>query len=94
VGVRRWGVEEGAVKRQSIDEGTDLSGRIKSLEQFTGSLVVRSTDSDAEVIPIHEALEAQVPVPRRSRIYLRGGGGQGGFAELTVTAPRPRPAAE
>jgi hypothetical protein len=76
-------------------QGIDLTGRIKSLEQFTGSLVARPASEsdgghDADVIPIHDAPRSRVPSPRRSRVFLRGGGGQGFFAELTVTAPRPR----
>ena len=79
------------MKRQSIEPVSDLSGRIKSLEQFTGSLVARQQAPEVEAIPIHDAPESRVPAPRRSRIFLRGGGGQSVFAELTVTAPLPRP---
>ncbi|GAA1913863.1 hypothetical protein [Nocardioides hwasunensis] len=77
------------MKREHDHEVLDLTGRIQSLDQFTGSLFVRA-QPDADVIPIHEAPAALVPVPRRSRVYLRGGEGKGFFAELTVTAPRPR----
>jgi hypothetical protein len=80
------------MKRQSIDEVADLSGRIKSLEQFSGSLVTRQPHPES--VPVLEVLESPVPAPRRSRIFLRGSGGQGGFADLTVTAPRPRAATE
>lgn len=80
-------------------QGIDLTGRIKSLEQFTGSLVARQPAErgegpDADVIPIHEAPRSRGPAPRRSRIFLRNGGGHGSFADLTVTAPLPRPATD
>lgn len=70
------------------DQGIDLSGRIKSLEQFTGTLVARETDAGHEQIPINEAPAARMPRPRRSRVFLRSGGGHGAFADLTLTAPR------
>jgi hypothetical protein len=87
------------MKHDRDTQGIDLTGRIKSLEQFTGSLVPRpdpvgDEGHDADVIPIHEAPRSRVPAPRRSRVFLRSGGGQGFFAELTVTAPPPRPAAD
>ena len=83
------------MKHDRNAQGIDLTGRIKSLEQFTGALVARpgpeTTDGpDADVIPIHEAPRSRVPAPRRSRILLRSGGGPGSFAELTLTAPLPR----
>jgi hypothetical protein len=81
------------MKHDSGAQGFDLTGRIKSLEQFTGSLVAGpATDAgeDADVIPIRP----RVPAPRRTRIFLRGADGLGAFADLTVTAPRPRPAAD
>ena len=48
------------MKHDRNAQGIDLTGRIKSLEQFTGALVARpgpeTTDGpDADVIPIHEA---------------------------------------
>lgn len=78
------------------NQGGDLAGRIKSLEQFTGSLATRPQTDVAEhdSIPIFDAPLALVPRPRRSRIFLRNGAGHGVFAELTVTAPRPRPATD
>ena len=87
------------MKHDRDAQGIDLTGRIKSLEQFTGSLVARSdagtTDGPgADVIPIHEAPRSRVPAPRRSRVFLRGGGGRGSFAEFTVTAPLPRRAVD
>jgi len=80
-------------------QGIDLTGRIESLEQFTGSLVARpgpgTTDGpDADVIPIHPAPRSRVPAPRRSRVFLRSGGGHGSFADLTLTAPLPRRAVD
>lgn len=81
------------MKHDRDTQGIDLTGRIKSLEQFTGSLVARPASDDgrdADVIPIHEAPRSRVPSPRRSRVFLRSGGGQGFFAELTVTTPLPR----
>jgi hypothetical protein len=75
------------------NQGSDLTGRIKSLEQFTGSLVTRppADVAEHESIPIFDAPIALVPRPRRSRVFLRSGSGHGVFADLTVTAPRPRP---
>lgn len=83
------------MKHDRDTQGIDLTGRIKSLEQFTGSLVARPASEadeghDADVIPIHDAPRSRVPSPRRSRVFLRNGGGHGFFADLTVTAPRPR----
>ena len=87
------------MKHDRDTQGIDLTGRIKSLEQFTGSLVARPTlgtadGPDADVIPIHEAPHSRVPAPRRSRVFLRSGGGHGSFADLTVTAPLTRPAVD
>lgn len=48
--------------------------------------------ADADVIPIHPVAALRVPAPRRSRVFLRHGGGHGVFAEVTLTAPRPLPA--
>ncbi|MCP3420694.1 hypothetical protein [Nocardioides pinisoli] len=83
------------MKHDRDTQGIDLTGRIKSLEQFTGSLVARpaaedGAGPDADVIPIHEVPRSRVPAPRRSRVFLRNGSGHGFFADLTVTAPRPR----
>jgi hypothetical protein len=81
------------MKRESIDEVTDLTGRIKSLDQFRGGLVARR-EPEADEIPITDAPSQRIPAPRRSRVFLRGGEGHGSFAEVTLTAPRPRPASE
>ena len=77
------------MKHDRDNQGIDLTGRIKSLEQFTGSLVARQPEVGHEPVPIHEAPPTRVPTPRRSRVFLRGGGGHGVFAELTLTAPHP-----
>jgi hypothetical protein len=79
------------MKRDDNDQNFDLTGRLRDLEQFTGSLVARQ-QPEAEAIPIHGAPITRVPVPRRSRVFLRHGQGHGVFAELTLTAPQPRPA--
>ena len=73
----------------------DLSGRIKALDMFTGALVARpepeaAAEVEPEVIPVHQVAPVRVPLPRRSRVFLRHGEGPGMFAELTLTAPRPR----
>ena len=49
-------------------------------------------DPAAEAIPVHEPVPLRVPLPRRSRVFLRHGAGA--FADLTLTAPRPRLAAD
>jgi hypothetical protein len=69
----------------------DLAGRLKDLEHFTGQRSGRD-EAEPEAIPVHEPRLSRVPVPRRSRVFLRHGEGHGVFAELTLTAPRPRPA--
>jgi hypothetical protein len=83
------------MKRDRNDnQGIDLSGRIKSLEQFTGTLVARGTDTGHDQVPINEPPVARMPRPRRSRVFLRSGGGHGAFADLTLTAPQPRVATD
>lgn len=84
------------MKRERDSQTIDLTGRIQSLEQFTGSLVARPQveggDHDAprvDAIPINDAPVSLVPRPRRSRVFLRGGEGHGVFADLTLTAPVP-----
>ena len=71
---------------------SDLTSRLKELEHFTGALVRR--EPEPEAIPVNHVPLTRVPVPRRSRIFLRGGGGHGVFADLTLTAPLPRAAIE
>ena len=76
------------MKKERDSQLGDLSGRIKSLDQFTGSLVATPrSEAEAEVIPIIEPSVGQVPRPRRSRVFLRKGEGHGFFADLTLTAP-------
>ncbi|KRE93933.1 hypothetical protein ASG76_10970 [Nocardioides sp. Soil774] len=87
------------MKRERDNQVGDLSGRIKALDIFSGSLVARTVPDEvpepsAEVIPIHEAVPARIPLPRRSRVFLRHGEGHGAFADLTLTAPRPRVAVD
>lgn len=69
----------------------DAAARLKDLEHFTGALATRG-QSEPGALPVNEAPVARVPAPRRSRVFLRSGGGHGVFAEMTLTAPRPRPA--
>ena len=75
-------------KKNDSSEAWDVAGRIKALEQFSGPLVVRPR-AEADSIPIHEPAPVRVPVPSRSRIFVRGAEGFGAYADLTVTAPRP-----
>lgn len=74
------------MKRESKNQVVDLAGRLKDIDYFTGELAARQPD--AEVIAINETPVTHVPVPRRSRVFLRNGEGHGVFAELTLTAPR------
>lgn len=76
------------MKRDTTTQEPTLAGRLADLEHFTGSLVARP-QADADVIPINGGPRARVPVPRRSRVFLRSGEGHGVFAELTLMAPRP-----
>lgn len=80
------------MKRERHNQGIDLTGRIKALEQFTGSLVARPQAEavDHDAIPVNEPPATRMPTPRRSRIFLRSGEGHGVFADLTVTTPVPR----
>ena len=87
------------MKRERDNQVGDLSGRIKALDIFSGSLVARTVPDEVpepsvEGIPIHEVGPARVPLPRRSRVFLRHGEGHGAFADLTLTAPRPRVAVD
>ncbi len=77
------------MKRQTDSQMSYLAGRLKDLEHFTGPLAARR---EADVIPIREARATCVPVPRRSRVFLRNADGHGAFADLTITAPHPRAA--
>lgn len=83
------------MKKERDSQLGDLSGRIKSLDQFTGSLVAPPrSEVEAEVIPITEPSVGRVPRPRPSRVFLRKGEGHGFFADLTLTAPLVRTAIE
>jgi len=77
-------------KKNDDDLSWDVAGRIKALEQFSGPLVVRPR-AEADAIPIHEPAPVRVPVPSRSRIFVRGAEGFGAYADLTVTGQSPRP---
>ena len=79
------------MRKHRDDMTWDVSGRIKALEQFTGAHVARPA-GESDAIPVDEVPPTRVPVPRRSRIFLRSGAGHGAFADLTLTAPAPRPA--
>lgn len=68
----------------------DLGQRLRDLEHFTGVPAARVAAADA--IAINEPPPTRVPVPRRSRVFLRHGEGHGAFAELTLTTPRLRAA--
>lgn len=77
------------MKRDNHSQEIDLAGRLKDLEHFTGARVAPGrTEPDADAVPVTDAPTALVPVPRRSRVFLRSGKGHGVFAELTLTAPR------
>ena len=76
------------MKNERNAQVSDLTGRLKELEHFTGALVRR--EPEPEAIPVDAAPLTLGPVPRRSRIFLRSGGGHGVFADLTLTAPLPR----
>ena len=77
------------MKRQTDNQTSNLAGRLKDVEHFTGSLAGRHED---EPMPINATRATCVPVPRRSRVFLRTADGHGAFADLTLTAPHPRPA--
>lgn len=63
------------MRKRNEDITWDVAGRIKDLDQFTGSLVAPLPRAEHDAIPIHEAPPTHVPVPRRARIFLRGAGG-------------------
>lgn len=68
-----------------------ISGRLRELEKLSGALLARRTPEVVEVVEDADPARGLVPVPRRSRIFLRHGEGHGTFAEVTVTAPPQRP---
>ena len=75
-------------RKNDNDFTWDVAARIKELEQFSGPALVRPRN-EADAIPIHEPAPVRVPVPSRSRIFVRGAEGLGAYADLTTTAPRP-----
>lgn len=62
-----------------------MAERLKHVGSLTGGFVRRPVAPDVieEIAPPM----GLVPVPRRSRIFLRKGEGHGAFADLTLTAP-------
>jgi hypothetical protein len=66
---------------------SEIAGRLAELERITGGLLPRR---EPEVVVIPEAVRPLIPVPRRSRVFLRRGEGHGAFADFTVTAPHIR----
>lgn len=76
------------MKSENSNQNSVLAGRLKELEHFSGALVAKR-QPELTVDPAIEAPVARVPVPRRSRVFLRHGEGHGVFAELTLTAPHP-----
>lgn len=67
------------------NEASNLAIRLKQLESLTGGLVRR--EPAVEVTPERDDPVSLVPVPRRSRVFLRHGEGHGEFADVTLTAP-------
>ena len=63
----------------------NMAERLKQVEALTGGAARGTAEPDA--IPQNEAPVSLVPVPRRSRVFLRHGKGHGEFADLTLTAP-------
>ena len=70
------------------DNSANMAQRLRQLEALTGGLVRSVAEPDA--IPENETHVSLVPVPRRSRVFLRHGKGHGQFADLTLTAPLVR----
>ncbi len=73
---------------QQDDQIAQRAHRLQEVERLTGSLVALRPAPE----PIREAPLSLVPVPRRSRVFLRHGEGHGAFAEMTLTAPLRRSA--
>jgi hypothetical protein len=65
-------------------ETSDVAGRLAEIERLMGGRLPRRVP---EVVVIPEASRPLIPVPRRSRVFLRHGEGHGTFADLTLTAP-------
>lgn len=71
--------------RGKPENSNNMAERLRHVESLTGGPVRRRADPEA--IPQNGAPVGLVPVPRRSRIFLRNGEGHGEFADLTLTAP-------
>ena len=73
----------------SNDQSNDhMAERLRQVGSLTGGFVRRPVRTDAvaeDAPPV-----TLVPVPRRSRVFLRNGEGHGAFADLTLTAPISR----
>ncbi len=71
-----------------------LLGRLKELGELEQTVLPRRVPGSAPAVTgmgvMAEVPRGLVPVPRRSRVFLRHGEGHGSFAGLTVTAPRVR----
>ena len=63
---------------------SEIAERLAELERLTGTFLPQR---EPEVVVIPEAARPLIPVPRRSRVFLRHGEGHGTFADLTLTAP-------
>lgn len=71
--------------RSKPEMSSNMAERLRHVESLTGGLTRHRADPEA--IPQNAAPVGLVPVPRRSRIFLRNGEGHGEFADLTLTAP-------
>ena len=69
---------------------SERAGRLREVERLTGSVVALRPGSQPAPAPATRV--SVVPVPRRSRVFLRHGEGHGVFAEMTLTAPLRRSA--
>lgn len=67
-------------------ESFDLTRRLEELELLSGALVAPRRPGQHESVTNPPPV-ALVPVPRRSRVFLRHGEGHGTFADVTLTAP-------
>ena len=84
---------EALLKEALHGEFVDTSVQLGESPLAQLHLVVRPR-AEADAIPIHEPAPVRVPVPSRSRIFVRGAEGFGAYADLTVTAPGPRLASD
>ncbi len=67
---------------------SERAARLREIERLSGSVV--DLRAGSEPVAVQEARTSLVPVPRRSRVFLRHGEGHGAFAEMTRTAPPRR----